>query len=59
MEMHLVHYKATHRNISEALKEGAYDSLAVLGVFFEVRMVRYTYRLQGACDPLPCQTPLS
>jgi hypothetical protein len=37
MEMHLVHYKATHSSIKEALGEGAYDSLAVLGIFFEVR----------------------
>ena len=37
MEMHLVHYKATHGNIKEALAEGAYDSLAVLVFFFEVR----------------------
>jgi len=36
MEMHLVHYKATHGNIKEALAEGAYDSLAVLGFFFQV-----------------------
>jgi len=36
MEMHFVHYKASHPNISAALKEGAGDSLAALGVFFEV-----------------------
>jgi len=36
MEMHLVHYKASRGNITEALKEGAPDSLAVLGFFFEV-----------------------
>eukprot|EP00092_Neocalanus_flemingeri_P025663 GFUD01027824.1.p1 GENE.GFUD01027824.1~~GFUD01027824.1.p1 ORF type:complete len:324 (+),score=97.37 GFUD01027824.1:91-1062(+) len=36
MEMHLVHYKATHSNITEAVGEGAYDSLAVLGIFFFV-----------------------
>jgi len=36
MEMHLVHYKATHADIGEALAEGAHDSLAVLGVFFSV-----------------------
>eukprot|EP00092_Neocalanus_flemingeri_P000141 GFUD01000148.1.p1 GENE.GFUD01000148.1~~GFUD01000148.1.p1 ORF type:complete len:324 (+),score=101.21 GFUD01000148.1:119-1090(+) len=34
MEMHLVHYKATHSTIKEAVAEGASDSLAVLGVFF-------------------------
>ena len=37
MEMHLVHYKAVHSSIKEALEEGAYDSLAVLAVFFSVR----------------------
>jgi len=36
MEMHLVHFKATHSSIKEALAEGAYDSLAVLGIFFTV-----------------------
>jgi len=36
MEMHLVHYKATHSKITDALAEGAYDSLAVLGIFFQV-----------------------
>jgi len=36
MEMHLVHYKAIHKTIGAALQEGAYDSLAVLGVFFKV-----------------------
>jgi len=36
MEMHLVHYKAEHKTIGDALGEGAYDSLAVLGVFFKV-----------------------
>jgi len=36
MEMHLVHYKAVHDNIGDALREGAYDSLAVLGIFFQV-----------------------
>jgi len=36
MEMHLVHYKATHSNIGDALAEGAYDSLAVIGIFFQV-----------------------
>jgi len=38
MEMHLVHYKAVHSNIVEALEEGAHDSLAVLGVFFSVQL---------------------
>ena len=37
MEMHLVHYKAVHDNIGDALREGAYDSLAVLGIFFQER----------------------
>jgi len=36
MEMHLVHYKAVHDTIKDALVEGAYDSLAVIGIFFEV-----------------------
>jgi len=36
MEMHLVHYKAVHDTIKDALAEGAYDSLAVIGIFFEV-----------------------
>jgi len=36
MEMHLVHYKAVHEEIKDALGEGAYDSLAVIGIFFEV-----------------------
>jgi len=36
MEMHLVHFKATHSSIKEALAEGAHDSLAVLGLFFTV-----------------------
>jgi len=36
MEMHLVHYKAVHDTIVDALGEGAYDSLAVIGIFFEV-----------------------
>ena len=36
MEMHLVHYKAVHSTIKEALEEGAPDSLAVLAVFFQV-----------------------
>ena len=36
MEMHLVHYKSTHSSIKEALEEAAYDSLAVLAVFFQV-----------------------
>jgi len=36
MEMHFVHYKASHPDISAALQEGAGDSLAALGVFFEV-----------------------
>jgi len=35
MEMHFVHYKAVHDNIGDALGEGAYDSLAVIGIFFE------------------------
>ena len=35
MEMHLVHYKAVHDTIVDALGEGAYDSLAVIGIFFE------------------------
>jgi len=38
MEMHLVHYKANHSNILEALEEGAPDSLAVLAVFFSVQL---------------------
>ena len=37
LEMHLVHYKATHKDISEAVAEGAQDSLAVLGIFFQVK----------------------
>jgi len=36
MEMHLVHYKASLGNITAAVTEGAPDSLAVLGFFFEV-----------------------
>ena len=36
MEMHLVHYKAVHSTIKEALEEGAPDSLAVLAVFLQV-----------------------
>jgi hypothetical protein len=36
MEMHLVHFKAEHSTIKEALEEGAADSLAVLAVFFQV-----------------------
>jgi len=35
MEMHLVHFKSSHATIVDALKEGAHDSLAVLGIFFE------------------------
>jgi len=36
LEMHLVHYKADKPAISDAIEEGAPDSLAVLGVFFQV-----------------------
>lgn len=36
MEMHFVHFKAIHPNIKDALKEGTFDSLAVIGVFFKV-----------------------
>jgi len=36
MELHLVHYKAIHSNIKQAIQEGAPDSLAVLAVFFQV-----------------------
>jgi len=36
MEMHLVHYKASLGNLNAAVTEGAPDSLAVLGFFFEV-----------------------
>lgn len=36
MEMHLVHYKTSLGSIAGALEEGAEDSLAVLGVFFQV-----------------------
>jgi len=36
MEMHLVHFKASLPTIMDALEEGAADSLAVLGIFFEV-----------------------
>ena len=36
--MHLVHYKAVHNSLGEALQEGAFDSLAVLGVFFSVQL---------------------
>jgi len=35
MEMHFVHYKATHDDIGAALAEGAQDSLAVIGVFLQ------------------------
>merc|ERR1740137_148741 len=38
MELHLVHYKAVHSSLGEALQEGAFDSLAVLGVFFSVQL---------------------
>ena len=38
MEMHLVHYKADHSSLGEALQEGAFDSLAVLGVLFSVKL---------------------
>jgi len=36
MEMHFVHYKASHETIVEAVTEGAKDSLAVLGIFFQL-----------------------
>ena len=36
MEMHFVHFKARHQTIKDALKEGEFDSLAVIGVFFKV-----------------------
>ena len=36
MEMHLLHYKATRTNITEAMKEGKFDSLAILAIFFSV-----------------------
>ena len=36
MEMQLLHYKATHSNLTEARKEGQFDSLAMLGIFFSV-----------------------
>jgi len=36
LEMHLVHYKANHPSILDALTEGAPDSLAVLGIFFQI-----------------------
>jgi len=36
MEAHFVHYKATHPNISAALQESAGDSLAALGIFFQI-----------------------
>ena len=48
MEMHLVHYKATHSNIGDALAEGAYDSLAVIGIFFQARF--YISNLFQFCD---------
>ena len=35
MEMHLVHYKAVHNTFGDAMGERAYDSLAVIGIFFE------------------------
>jgi len=37
MEMHLVHYKSTFPNLTAAVEAGQSDSLAVLGVFFQVR----------------------
>ena len=36
MEMHLVHFRADFPNITEAAAADAKDSLAVLGIFFEV-----------------------
>ena len=44
LEMHLVHYKATHKDISEAVAEGAQDSLAVLGIFFQVDKSKFLER---------------
>ena len=44
MEMHLVHYKDTNKDIGAALSKGSYDSLAVLGIFFQARrMCRRNY----------------
>ena len=40
MELHLVHYKAVHSDIKEAIQEGANDSLAVLALFFQVLRTR-------------------
>ena len=42
MEMHLVHFKSSHATIVDALKEGAHDSLAVLGIFFEVSLLVFS-----------------
>jgi len=36
LEAHFVHFKAIHPNISAALEESAGDSLAVLGILFQV-----------------------
>ena len=36
MEMHLVHFKADFPNITEAVTSNGKDSLAVLGIFFQV-----------------------
>merc|ERR1712181_121250 len=36
MEMHLVHYKVSFPSFGEAVDEGLPDSLAVVGIFFEV-----------------------
>ena len=43
MEMHFVHYKAVHDKIGDALGEGAHDSLAVIGIFFEGGILVYEF----------------
>ena len=37
MELHLVHYKAKHGSLGDAVKAGGQDALAVLGIFFEIQ----------------------
>ena len=37
MEMHLVHFKEKFNDIGSAAGENQSDSLAVLGIFFQVR----------------------
>ena len=39
MEMHLVHFKEKFNDIGSAAGENQSDSLAVLGIFFQVRGV--------------------